>query len=29
VALTQRAATRQVRFEASVDVERALAIWGE
>ena len=29
VALTQRAATRQARFEASVDVERALAIWGE
>ena len=29
VALTQRAATRQVRFEASVDVERTLAIWGE
>jgi len=28
VALTQRAATRQARFEASVDVERALAIWG-
>src|SRR5450830_215965 len=29
VALTQRAATRQARFEASVVVERALAICGE
>lgn len=29
VALTQHAATRRARFEASIDVERALAVWGE